>query len=454
MPSAPHAAIIGASSTSTSQGSGASSYDWSDTNLPWTVQAGHTLTEGWPSSALNMIVDIQVNAANDFVTNLDNTIAAHGGPCIIRLQAGVYHIKNFSHPQTTSTYGLGYYNANLRGFLGQGADQTFIQMDANSYTTAQLNTISTLTAGSNGNPIGFSMLRFGSGSGGEYIYNAGLTFRGCDQQTISNYDSSTGISSQPAPYGGVGLSSVEGGITQYVRFQASAHAATSQPPFECGSINSQYSTHTFQNVEVDGRLSPDIDASQPRRSGTWLGNNESAITWNNAWFHHSNRSRYAVNDGNRATFGTYAHANMKIEHISEINDGLGGQTNAACAGYENCAATITWNSPIFHQDNSAAWNTAHVGLTTVSSQSVANPQGGHITIADPVCSNVFSAMDGYLCMRIVTNTHWYTDGINNTVTVTKGGTRLQYYIATSQPTSASLSAAGVSPDTHFIVFTS
>lgn len=454
MPSAVHSTILtNTSSLGTSPSD--QSYDWSDSNVPWTLRSGQSLTDGWPSQALNMVVDLIDNPSKDFVTNLDATISAYGGPCIIRLQAKTYHITNFMHPQTTSNYGLGYYNTRLHGFLGQGADQTIIQMDANSYTSAQLATIATLRSASDGDPVGFTVMRIGDGvtSWGE-VYMSGLTFRGCDQQTITDYDDTTGAAGGPAPYNGVTYWGVGGGITQNVRFQANAHAATSQPPFECGAISTQYSIHTFRRLEIDGRLAPEINASRPRRSAVYMGNNEASLVMEDVWIHHSNRSRYAVNDGNRSTFGTYSHTHVKVEHITDVDDGLGGRTNAACVGYENCAGAINWSNPILHQDNAIAWNTPHISLTTVASQTYANPQGGRLTITDPVCTSVWSAMNGYLFIRAVaSNTHWYTDGLTTTITITKAGTRLQPYIVSSNPTSASLVAAGVSSATHYLVYT-
>ena len=66
----------------------------------------------------------------------------------------------------------------------------------------------------------------------------------------------------------------------------------------------------------------------------------------------------------------------------------------------------------------------------------------------------FPTLEGFICFRIKMDTYWATDGFANTLFVYgQSGQRLNpyQYTGTWPPSSATLQAAGVSLQTHYIV---
>lgn len=446
---------------------GASSYDWSDTNLPWAYSSTSEFTTDWPSSVT--IVDIQTGSS-DFYTNLVNTVNAASGRVVIRLGAGVYHLNSFRlyGSSGSPTYSFGFYNSRLQGFLGQGPDKTFVQMDANSMTQDQLDALAVMTTASYApNQMGFC--RFDGSDPASPVLLAGLTFRAADQQNLTAVASDVpAVVPQPAPHNGVILYQNAYAQVSYVRFQAAGRAVTSSPPFEHANIGSQYGTISFKKCEFDGRRSPDLDAAQPRRCGPIMANNETSHTMTDCWVHHSNISRYAANDQNRDTGGPYMLIRCKLEQISNtqnvdpaLNGGvsLNGYSNPCCLGWETVNSPITLTDCIISQDDpyTDKYSVAqHLGFTTVGSTRGTNgPQGGRLTVTGGIFYNTaWPQLNGFLCIRALGNTYWVIDGYATTMMIyDSSGTRKSPYVysGTWPPTAAQLTAVGVTPETHYLI---
>ena len=428
-------------------------YDWSSSNLPWKYSSTSVFTSKWPTGV--KVVNLQT-ASTDFYTNLRNTVNAAGGRVVVRLGTGVYRLKSFRKigSSGSETYAFGFWFPKLQGLLGQGPDKTFVQMDANSYTTAQLNSLKTMKLSS------FAPLQAGfcrlDGSAASPVLLAGLTVRGADQQPLTAVASDVKVvTPQPAPYNGVTLYAGASSFVSYVRFQAAAHAMTSQPPFEMANLSSQYGSHRLDHVEFDGRLSASINAARPRRCGPLMAGNETLYDIRDSWIHHSNVSRYAVNDQNRNTSGTYSATRVKAEQITNTkNGGLGGYTNATPFGWESCSGTINMTDCIIHQDNpyTDRQTAQHLQLTSVGSR---NPRGGRMNVVRGTYRNSdFPSIDGYLCMRIIPTTFWAKDGYATTIrAVGANGVRKTAHVVTGTwpPTAAALKAARVTKETHYLV---
>ncbi len=441
----------------------ARSSDWSDTNLPWAYDDTSVFTKSWPAGTT--IVDIQTGSS-DFYTNLQNTVNAAGKRVVVRLAAGVYRLKSFRLIGASGdpTYSFGFWFPNLQGLLGQGPDKTFVQMDANSMTQAQLDKMSTFAAADFA-PLQMGLCRL-DGSATSPVLIAGLTFRAADQQMLTAVGAGvTSVVPQPAPHQGVVLYQGAQAKVSYVRFQGAARALTSAPPFECANAGSQYGTITWERCEFDGRRSPDLDPARPRRCGPVMVDNETLSEFTDCWFHHSNVSRYAANDENRNTQGVYRLVRCKAEHITNtqnvdpaLNGGksLGGYTNASAFGWESCNGTIELVDCIVSQDNSVSAGQVpmHLQLTTTGSR---NPQGGRMTVTGGEFRNTgWPHLNGFVGFRIQKTTFWWTDGVDTTLTVKhKDGQRLTPYEVTGTwpPTAAQLALANVTPSTHYLIRT-
>lgn len=435
--------------------------DWSDSNPPWAYTSTSQFTADWPAGTT--IVDIQTGGA-DFYTNLSNTVAAAGKRVVVRLQAGVYHLTSFQLIGSSGdpTYSFGFWFPNLQGLLGAGPDQTFVQMDANSMTTTQLNAQKTMTSASFA-PLQMGLCRLDGLNASSPVLLAGLTFRSADQQMLTAVASDVpAVVPQPAPHQGVVLYTGTYSQISYVRFQGAGRAMTSSPPFEMANLSSAQGHHIIHNVEFDGRRSPDLDPAKPRRCGPLMGNNEYDHELTDVWFHHSNVSRYACNDQNANTQGAYTSTRVKAEQITNtqnvdpaLNNGqsLGGWTNASNYGWESCNGTITLQDPYISVDNGnvSGQFPAHLQLTSVGSR---NPQGGRLHVTGGTFHHtVYPQLDGFLTFRIATNTYWFTDGVATTLDVRRSdNTPLTGYnfTGTWPPTAAQISAAGISPTTHYI----
>ncbi len=419
--------------------------------MPWAFTDPAVFTADWPQSTT--IVNLQTGGGT-FYDRLKATVDAAGQRVVVRLPAGTHSFTSFRMIGSSGspTYAFGFWHPNLQGFLGQGPEQTIVQIEPNSVSQAQLDHMQTMEAGPSGNPNMLGFMRF-DGKAASPILIAGVTFRGTDQPMLT--DGTASVKSydttfpQSAPYNGVSLYSSSPGIVSYTRFQAAGRALTALPPFEHANLGSQYSpSMQIHHCELDGRLAPEINPSQPRRCGSLMANNETLHTVTDSWLHDMHLTRYAANDQNRDTYGVYNIIRSKI------NFG-----NKSCAGWESCAATINLTDCIMQVDtpepSAKAANTFHTELTPVGSRS--NPQGGRLNVTRGTFRSAkYPTMDGYLMVRAIASMHWVTDGYATTMRVIDAnGQRKQPYVVSSWPTStATLSAAGVTPETHFLVRTS
>ncbi len=448
-------------------------WEYSDTNVPWayssSTQSGREAEyfANWPAgwSSVPTIVDIQTGGA-DFRTNVLNTIAANGR-CIIRLGEGTYHLTSFVKAASDEMYAFGLWHTNLAGFVGQGADKTIIQMDAGSMNATQLAGIATLTSANVNN---LHLMRL-DGEASSPAVLAGLTLQAQDQQTIASFAAGNSIAGgQPAPHGGVlwykrGVAANVYFYCSHVRARGAGRACTSLPPFEHANFNSQYEYGYYFNTESDGRRAAELDAARPRRCGIVMGNNASVHSMVNCWLHHTNVSRYAMNDQNATTSGAYTVAYCKVEHITDtqntdpaLNGGasLGGYTNATLLGWETCNGTITVHHSILCQDNTVAsgQTPCHFQMTTVGSTRGTNgPQGGRLTAYDNVYRHAVSHLSGFLTCRIAAATYWYLDGYATTISSkpTAAGSAMTSWSYTTTRFATSGEAAALDPATRYIV---
>lgn len=446
-------------------------WDWSDVNTPWAYSSTSQFTEDWPSGVT--IVNIQTGSS-DFYTNLANTVNAASGRVVVQLGDGVYHLNKFRMIGSSGSplYSFGFWFPKLQGFLGNGPDKTFIQFDADA-TTVDTNgttdrTADAHTAMEQMDPADFAPIlrgfcRIDGTNSASPVLLAGLTFRAADQLPLTAKAAGNYYVPQPSAHNGIVIYAGSYARIQYVRFQAAGRAMSSAPPFECANIGSQYATIDWRYCEFDGRRSVDIDPARPRRCAPVMLNNETYSNMEDCWMHHSNLSRYAANDENRNTQGIYNVTRCKSEQITNtrntdtaINNGntLGAYTNACLFGWESCNGTINVTDCIMSVDNpyTDSGISQDLQLTSVGSR---NPQGGRMNILRGEYRNTgFPSLDGYLTMRVITNTYWYMDGLNTTVkAVNSSGQRLQPYVHTASwpPSTSTLNAAGVTPQTHYIV---
>lgn len=450
-------------------------YDWTDTNLPWAYDDEAEFTEGWPSDTV--IVDLSPTGAN-LDEKLNNTIngVAGGGRVVVRLPEGVHHLTSFRMigGSGSVTYAFGFWFPRLQGLLGHGADNTVVQMDANSVNSDQLAAMQgmdpTLFA-----PLQMGMCRF-DGTEASPVLLAGLTFRAADQQNLTavhpNLAALGIVTPQPAPHQGVVFygnwtttkANQLHAKVNHVRFQGAGRAVYPAPPFEMCNATSQYGNIIWKNCEFDGRRSAALDPARPRRCTVWMGNNEFESVMQDCWLHHTNVSRYASNDENRDYSGSYTLRRCKIEQIGNqlnvdpaLNGGnsLGGWSAVTPIGWESSNATMLIEDCIIHQDNpytKGGQVPMHFQMTIVGSR---NPVGGRLTVRGTEFHNSgFPQLEGYVCARVGATSHFRTDGYATTMQVYhRDGQRLTAYELgpTFPPTLESLASAGVTPATHYLI---
>lgn len=453
-------------------------YNWSDTNLPWTVTESLTTqqrqtiyTADWPSDIT--IVDLIHVDGNNFHDDLLATIGSVSTSTsfrvLVRLPEGDHVFTSFplTGSSGSATYAHGFYLNRLQGLLGAGPDKTFVTMAADSMSQDQLDAITAMTA-SSGQQMAMMMFSHGGASAttNRRVYLGGLTFRAADQQDITSSAMSI-VTPQPAPHVGISIYPDTDATISYVRFQAPARASYASPPFECGALNTQYGDIYIHNSEFDGRRSADLDSNRPRRCPPLLANNEDNHTLVDCWLHHCNLSRYAVNDQNQDTSGGYTLTRTKVEQIGNgnvdpnLNSGvsLGGASAAVCCGYETVNGVVTFNQPVISVDYAGIISnvfSSHIGFTTVGSTRGTNgPQGGRLYVQGGTFTNTaFPQMDGYLTIRVSQKTYWYIDGFATTLNIfhSDGNRKTPWtYSGSTPPTAAAISAAGISPSTHYIV---
>lgn len=453
-------------------------YSWSDANPPWAYTSTSQFRATWPNGVT--VVPIQTGSS-DFWTNLSNTVVAAGARIVVELGEGVYHLDKFRviGASGKKAYSFGFWFPNLQGLVGQGPDKTFVQLDANA-TTVDLDGTTNVTSmvhdemsemtQASFSPIQRSLCRI-DGSVSSPVIISGLTFRAADQLPITEISPDiTGnvFLPQPSPHNGVIIYDNWGNLgayVSYVRFQGAGRGMTSQPPFECANAQTGRGTVYWNNCEFDGRRSIDLDIARPRRCGVVMVNGETLSDFTDCWFHHSNISRYASNDQNRAYSGIYNLTRCKSEQITNtlntdpaLNGGnsLGGYTNATPFGWESSSATITVRDCIVHQDNpNPLSGTGQIPMMfQLTSVGGVNPQGGRFYVYGGDYHWVHSQLEGFVGFRISNSTYWWMDGFATTLFVYhKDGQRLAPYQVTGMwpPSAEALAGAGVTPETHYLI---
>ena len=438
---------------------------WSDANPPWA--AGTTedvITAEWPPGVR---IDTIATSGGTFQERLD-TANAGDGLRVIRVGSGVHHLSGFRLSGTSGSvnFAHGYYHGNMRGWLGTGAASSIIQQDS-SMTAPQLAYLSSMTAAAFA-PNKMMMALLQPVGEGATVYCGGVTFRAVDQPALTSVAAdlvSKGIyTPQPAPHGGIEVGQGKRAVFSYCRFVGASHAMYAAPPFEHGGLTSQYSPSILiDHCEVDGRRATEVDPARPWRGGLVMGNNETLWEARDSWFHHCNLSRIAVNDENRATFGTYRFVRCKIDHVGNrnvdpaLNGGatLGGSTNAVVAGFESVAGLVEFIDCDLSVDNPNVFGSVsqHIGFSSTGGR---NPQGGRLRVVGGTFRNTaFPSIDGFLTIRVIPTTYWALDGYATTIDVraVAGGPRKSpwVYTGTWPPVASQIAAAGVTPETHYIV---
>ena len=129
-------------------------------------------------------------------------------------------------------------------------------------------------------------------------------------------------------------------------------------------------------------------------------------------------------------------------------------------GFESSRSTIVMRDIIADVNNTYYSGTGfrgisqHIGFAHVTEPT--NRVGGELYVyGGRFLNTAYPSIDGFLCIRAYPDVAWYTSGVVNTMFVYdfEGGTRKTawVYTGTWPPTAGQIAAAGVSPETHFIV---
>lgn len=450
-------------------------YDWSDENPPW---AG-TLSD-WEAQIPAGMARRELSAGSTFRQRLINTCNAASGRTLINIPAGVYTFEQFVTIGSGSnpTYAFGFFDPKLAGFVFEDVENTIIEMAPDSVNSDQLDYMKTMPQ-STFVPLNMGMIRIDTQyqSAPAPVFIGGGTFEAAPQNLLTavNSDVTNNVYvPQSAPHHGVVFYSDSSRrhpdtLVTHTRFRGAGKAMTSQPPFEMANFGSQRNHITFRNCEFDGRMSPRYDATRPRKCGPIMHNGGVQIHMFDCWMHHSNISRYAANDesvvSGTALSNHYTATRCKSEQITNnqnrqppINGGnsLGGFTNASAYGWESTNALIEITDCIVSQDNPNPTSgtgqiPTHLQLTNVGG--VARV-GGRIYVRDgDFRDTAHPHLSGFTQFRISQSTNWWTEGFENTIHRYRGETRLSPHVVTDTwpPSAGALAAAGVTPETHYLV---
>lgn len=447
-------------------------YDWSESYAPWMSSVA-------PPTDMFLPVGVPVvhlmTSGPDFHTNLTNTINTAGKRVIVELPAGDHRLTSFRPIGASGdpTYAFGFWHTNLAGLVSYaGPDKTTVTMAANSMSQEQLDKIATMPKAGY-NPLQMGVMRVdGTMSKGNSVFLAGIGFRAEDQQKMQalapDLVSSGVFVQQPAPHQGIVIYTGADLTIVNCRFQGVGRAMTGQPPFEMSNLTTQASWVRIFNTEFDGRRAREIDPKQPRRCNPIMLNNEYSHVMTNVWLHHGNVSRYAANDQNRDTQGTYTVRRFKIEEISntfntdpDLAGGarLGGWSAVTPFGWESTKAVITLEYGTIHQSINETKNgqvPAHFQFTVVGEPSLINPQGGRFRMEHVRTTYTgWPELNGFIIGRVGVASHWFTDGFDVTMDVRHPdtGVRLKPYLIEGSwpPNRSDLDALGIVPSVNYLL---
>ncbi len=423
---------------------------WSDANPPWKLGTGESVDDNRPAGVQVInYADYSNSNARSFGQTLAAIRTAAKAPYYVRMPAGSFRVTDFSFAAGTGV-GRGYQDVNstkyFGGIIGAGADKTFITVDPNIMTAAQLSGIAS------GESTSVSVIYAGGSALAIPTFFSGLTFRGNFQQSTTL----NGVSgTAPAPYAGISLSSVKtGSVVQYCRFQGLGFAAKASPPYELGTISSTHSSWTFRRSEIDGRLAKEVNASQPVSAGGLMWNYETNVKTIDSWLHNTRRSGFAMHDhapsegGNANDPGIYYAENFQTQDIANTPDSYAG-TNLGFPGsnVEELKQTFTYIRPRF---TASSANKEHLHIGTSGTNSMAQA----MVITDPIIGN--TTYNGCLVIGVSKQPNSYglspyyslyqSSGLSAfPITVTKNSVRLQPVLLSS------FNASIHTPDKYYLI---
>jgi hypothetical protein len=327
-------------------------FDWNDTHLPWTLQAGESLLDDIPAGVpvVNAQEYSQSTDLYEVLTAIDTTVTE---PVYVQLEASTYYINELRTYSTTQF--LGYANSNrmVMGLIGRGVTGTNIRMSPTAVSSNQAAMDAVLNATGAGGPLQVIALYFSNTQTSVPLFFSGLNFQGTLQTPLSVYSAGSQAhfrknQAVPSPlcYTGIALwRGVQGARMQYCRFQGFAYALNSAPPFEAGTISSNYSDGmVIARTEIDGRIAAEIDASRPVAAGGIMWNKELDATLSEFWMHHTRRSGWATNTNTNVETESYKAYRVKCDHIANTNDDYAGDNGFfAGSNVEEVVGTFDYN---------------------------------------------------------------------------------------------------------------
>ncbi len=311
---------------------------WSAANPPAKVRTGESLLDNIPKG-VPIIQASSYSSTRDFgeLNFLIDANAPSAG--YVQLDAGIYTISTMRN----------YVGSGYRGFINEKRKVLgwIGKVDANGNLLTKVRVAPNMISSSPGGvdavlgstkaaPTGGTAIYLSDTNASVPLFISGIIFQGSLQTPFSVYPlaASQGIKSNanvPSPlcFNGMAIWGAQpGSRVQFSKFEGFGFALTTAPPFEAGAVNTNRSNGlTRYRVEVDGRISADIDASRPRASGGWMQNKETLQTVDSSWDHHTRRSGYATNTNTNSTSEHYIAKNYLVEEIANAPDGWAGDSS-------------------------------------------------------------------------------------------------------------------------------
>lgn len=267
----------------------------------------------------------------DALRAADNTAGWAG---YVKLGPGVYDATKMYQASDGSWRGFSNTNKRVQGIIGtvgaNGELLTKIRVAPGLMNTipnvhALVNSATKAAPGGTGTPFYFS----GTNSTVPFFFS-GIIWQGTLQAPFMVYanaaaqglDTNTNVAS-PMPWGGLSIwRAIPGSRMQFCKFEGFGFGLTAAPPFETGVVNSNYSDgFTRYRVEIDGRISSEIDPTRPRASGAWMLNKEINFTTTDCYDHHTRQSGNAFNTNTHRTDERIQFTRYVVEAIADESDG-------------------------------------------------------------------------------------------------------------------------------------
>lgn len=351
---------------------------FSASNPPWRLKEGETIYDGMPTG-VPVVNAADFSASTDLYIVLTAVLAGTTGDIYVQLASQTYFIntaRNLGTP--TNPNWIGFHNSSrLLGLIGAGFDgsgefltlivasSTMVSSSPDNCRTFMLNAVKP-------NPIPFSSLYFTNASSTKPLFISGISFDGTLQGPFGVYSVASqaafsrnqGVSS-PLPWKGMSIwRAVPGSKMQFCRFRGFSFALNSAPPFECGTVDTNYCNLQTRRIELDGRIASYIDAARPRASGGFMYNKEINSSMEESWMHHTRRSGMATNTNTLLYSEQYTFKTYQSESIADIDP-------AVDAWASDGAVPYGFNS----------WNVENVVGHFNITDGYANSNQGHINLA-------------------------------------------------------------------------